>query len=69
MYIYGMWPWKVPKWPWFWAEVAVKACRDLATLIGTLTLGTIKAKCHCPVVFAKRFLIRFKIMYFFAGFP
>jgi hypothetical protein len=32
MYIYGMWPWKVPKWPWFWAEVAVKAWRDLATL-------------------------------------
>jgi hypothetical protein len=32
MHIYGMWPWKVPKWPWFWAEVAVKAWRDLATL-------------------------------------
>jgi hypothetical protein len=32
MCIYGMWPWKVPKWPWFWAEVAVKAWRDLATL-------------------------------------
>jgi hypothetical protein len=28
-----MWPWKVAKWPWFWAEVAVKAWRDLATLI------------------------------------
>jgi hypothetical protein len=26
------WPWKVPKWPSFWPEVAVKACRDLATL-------------------------------------
>jgi hypothetical protein len=33
MCIYGMWPWKVAKWPWFWAEVAVKAWRDLATLI------------------------------------
>jgi hypothetical protein len=30
MHVYGMWPWKVPKWPWFWAEVAVKALRDLA---------------------------------------
>ena len=28
------WPWKVPKWPWFLVEVAVKACRDLATLYG-----------------------------------
>jgi hypothetical protein len=26
-----MWLRKVPKWPWFWAEVAVKACQDLAT--------------------------------------
>jgi hypothetical protein len=26
------WPWDVPKWPWFRAGVAVKACRDLATL-------------------------------------
>jgi hypothetical protein len=33
MYIYGMWPWKVPKSPWFWAEVAVKAWQDLATLV------------------------------------
>jgi hypothetical protein len=32
MNIYGMWPWKVQKWLWFWAEVAVKAWRDLATL-------------------------------------
>jgi hypothetical protein len=32
MYIFGMWPWKVPKWPWFWAEVAVKVWPDLATL-------------------------------------
>jgi hypothetical protein len=32
MHIYGMWPWKVPKWPWFWAKVAVNAWRDLATL-------------------------------------
>jgi hypothetical protein len=32
MYIYGMWPWKVPKWPWFRDEVAVKAWPDLATL-------------------------------------
>jgi hypothetical protein len=32
MYIYGMWPWKVPKWLWFWAEVAVKDWQDLATL-------------------------------------
>jgi hypothetical protein len=30
MCIYGMWPWKVPKWPWFWAEVAVKAWQDLS---------------------------------------
>jgi hypothetical protein len=29
---FRMWPWKVPKWPWFWAEVAVKAWRGLATL-------------------------------------
>jgi hypothetical protein len=34
--IYMVWPWKVPKWPWFWAEVAVKAWRDLATLVATL---------------------------------
>jgi hypothetical protein len=27
-----MWLWKVSKWPWFWAEVAVKAWWDLATL-------------------------------------
>jgi hypothetical protein len=33
MCIYGMWPWNVAKWPWFWAEVAVKAWRDLATLV------------------------------------
>jgi hypothetical protein len=33
MYIYGMWPWRVPKWLWFWSEVAVKAWQDLATLI------------------------------------
>ncbi len=26
------WPWKVPKWPCFLLGVAVKACRDLATL-------------------------------------
>jgi hypothetical protein len=32
MSIYGMWPWEVPKWPWFWPEVAVKAWQDLATL-------------------------------------
>jgi hypothetical protein len=32
MYIYGMWPWKVLKCPSFWAEVAVKAWRGLATL-------------------------------------
>jgi hypothetical protein len=32
MCIYGMWPWEVPKWPWFWLEVAVKAWLDLATL-------------------------------------
>jgi hypothetical protein len=38
MCIYGMWPWKVPKWPWFWAEVAVKAWRDLATLPFVRTL-------------------------------
>jgi hypothetical protein len=33
VHISGMWPWKAPKWPWFWAELAVKAWRDLATLI------------------------------------
>jgi hypothetical protein len=33
MHIYGVWPWEVPKWPWFWAEVAVNAWRDLATLL------------------------------------
>jgi hypothetical protein len=33
MCIYRMWPWKEPKWPWFLAEVAVKAWRDLATLL------------------------------------
>jgi hypothetical protein len=32
MYIYDMWLWKVPKWLWFWSEVAVKAWRELATL-------------------------------------
>jgi hypothetical protein len=32
MYIYGMWPWKVPKWSWIWAEVAAKVWWDLATL-------------------------------------
>jgi hypothetical protein len=37
MYIYSIvCPWKVPKWPWFWAEMAVKARRDLATLIKTV---------------------------------
>jgi hypothetical protein len=35
MHFYGMKPWKVLKWPWFWAKVAVKAWRDLATLIFT----------------------------------
>jgi hypothetical protein len=40
MHIYGMWPWKVPKWPWFWAEVAVKAWRDLATLKVTIKSGS-----------------------------
>jgi hypothetical protein len=34
MFIYGVWPWKVSKWPWFWAEVAVKSWRNLATLFG-----------------------------------
>jgi hypothetical protein len=29
----GMWPWKVPKWPWFLAKVAVKPFRDLSTLV------------------------------------
>jgi hypothetical protein len=32
MYIYCKWPWKVLKWPWFGAEVAVKVWWDLATL-------------------------------------
>jgi hypothetical protein len=39
MCIYGMWPRKVSKWPWFWAEVAVKAWRDLATLAHCACLG------------------------------
>jgi hypothetical protein len=42
MCIYGMWLWKVPKWPWFWAEVAVKAWRNLATLVA----GTEPQKNH-----------------------
>jgi hypothetical protein len=33
MYFYSLWPWKGQKWPWFWTEVAVKAWRDLATLL------------------------------------
>jgi hypothetical protein len=38
-----MWPWKVPKWPLFWAEVAVKARRGLATLKkGDIVLQTTK---------------------------
>jgi hypothetical protein len=36
MYIYGLWPWMAPKWPWFWAEVAVNAWQDLGTLLGIL---------------------------------
>jgi hypothetical protein len=35
-----MWPWKVPKWPWFSAEVAVKPFWDLATLIGGDLFGS-----------------------------
>jgi hypothetical protein len=31
--MFGMWPWKVSKWPWFLAEVAVQPFQDLATLI------------------------------------
>jgi hypothetical protein len=31
--MYGMWTWKVLKWPWFLVEVAAKAWRDLATLV------------------------------------
>ena len=31
------WPRKVPKWPQFLVEVAVKACRDLATLLYSVT--------------------------------
>jgi hypothetical protein len=38
MYIYGMWPWKVPKWLWFSAEAAVNAWRDLATLISSFPM-------------------------------
>jgi hypothetical protein len=37
MHIYGVWPWEVPKWPWFWAEVAVNAWRDMATLVPKYT--------------------------------
>jgi hypothetical protein len=47
---YGMWPWKVPKWPWFWAEVAVKAWRDLATLCtncGTIVSNFIDLNFYC----------------------
>jgi hypothetical protein len=37
----GMWPWKVPKWPWFLTEVAVKPFWDLATLIFFLSSGSV----------------------------
>jgi hypothetical protein len=30
---YGLWPWKVPKWQWFSAKVAVNPLQDLATLL------------------------------------
>ncbi len=30
---------KVSKWPWFLLAVAVKACRDLATLVSFLRTG------------------------------
>jgi hypothetical protein len=33
IYINGLGPWKVPKWPWFGADEAVEALKDLATLI------------------------------------
>jgi hypothetical protein len=36
----GMWPWKVPKWPWFLAEVAVKPFWDLATLLALCLSST-----------------------------
>ena len=29
---FDWWPWKLQKWPWFLADVAVNACQDLATL-------------------------------------
>jgi hypothetical protein len=46
MHFYGMWPWKVLNWPWFWPKVAVKDWRDLATLIQTMgRLGTTKLHC------------------------
>jgi hypothetical protein len=38
-----MWPWKVAKWPWVWAEVAVKAWRDLTTLDRTITLMLVQS--------------------------
>jgi hypothetical protein len=47
MYIYGMWPWKVLKWSSFWAEVAVKAWRGLATLVPGD--NNFKLETHIPV--------------------
>jgi hypothetical protein len=52
MYIYGMWPWKVAKWPWFWAEVAVKAWRDLATLIVVFKVPLQYSDLYCAVLTA-----------------
>jgi hypothetical protein len=59
MYIYDIWlymiycMWKVPKWPWFWAQVAVKAWQDLATLeIITVVCATV-----IPVVLLIRFAL------------
>jgi hypothetical protein len=45
-----MWPWKVSKWPWFWAEVAVKAWRDLATLIPSSRNGVLSLKFNYPLL-------------------
>jgi hypothetical protein len=40
-----MWQWKVPKWPWFLNEVAVKPFWDLATLLGTVAAKLIYDLC------------------------
>ncbi len=40
------WPWKLQKWPWFLANVAVNACQDLATLRDYFS----KRSKHCVII-------------------